>query len=99
MENYINIFIRSVFLDNIVFAYFLGMCSYLAVSKSVKTATGLGIAVIFVQTITIPVNYLLENYLLKEGALKWLGAGYACLLYTSDAADEEDSVDIGGRRI
>ncbi|HZK92926.1 MAG TPA: NADH:ubiquinone reductase (Na(+)-transporting) subunit E [Prolixibacteraceae bacterium] len=77
MENYLNIFIRSVFLDNMVFAYFLGMCSYLAVSKSVKTATGLGIAVIFVQTITIPVNYLLENYLLKEGALKWLGEGYA----------------------
>ena len=77
MENYLNIFIRSVFLDNMVFAYFLGMCSYLAVSKTVKTATGLGIAVIFVQTITVPVNYLLENYLLKEGALKWLGDGYA----------------------
>lgn len=77
MENFLNIFIRSVFLDNMVFAYFLGMCSYLAVSKSVKTATGLGIAVIFVQTITVPVNYLLENYLLKEGALKWLGEGYA----------------------
>ncbi|NEW84892.1 MAG: NADH:ubiquinone reductase (Na(+)-transporting) subunit E [Mariniphaga sp.] len=77
MENYLNIFIRSVFLDNMVFAYFLGMCSYLAVSKSVKTATGLGIAVIFVQTITVPVNYLLENYLLKDGALKWLGEGYA----------------------
>ena len=77
MENFINIFIRSVFLDNMVFAYFLGMCSYLAVSKSVKTATGLGIAVIFVQVITVPVNYLLENYLLKEGALKWLGESYA----------------------
>ena len=77
MENYLNIFIRSVFLDNMVFAYFLGMCSYLAVSKSVKTATGLGIAVIFVQTITVPVNYLLENLLLKEGALKWLGESYA----------------------
>ncbi len=77
MENYLNIFIRSVFLDNMVFAYFLGMCSYLAVSKTVKTATGLGIAVIFVQTITVPVNYLLENYLLKEGSLKWLGEGYA----------------------
>jgi len=60
-----------------VFAYFIGMCSYLAVSKSVKTATGLGIAVIFVQVITVPVNYLLENYLLKEGALKWLGENYA----------------------
>ena len=65
MENYLNLFIRSVFLENMVFAYFIGMCSYLAVSKSVKTATGLGIAVIFVQTITVPVNYLLENYLLK----------------------------------
>ena len=71
METYINLFIRSVFLDNMVFAYFLGMCSYLAVSKSVKTATGLGLAVIFVQMITVPVNYLLENFLLKEGALKW----------------------------
>ena len=77
MENFLNIFIRSVFLENMVFAYFIGMCSYLAVSKSVKTATGLGIAVIFVQVITVPVNYLLENYLLKEGALKWLGEGYA----------------------
>ncbi len=77
MENFLNIFIRSVFLENMVFAYFLGMCSFLAVSKSVKTATGLGIAVIFVQTITVPVNYLLDNFLLKEGALKWLGEGYA----------------------
>jgi Na+-transporting NADH:ubiquinone oxidoreductase subunit E len=77
MENYLNIFIRSVFLENMVFAYFIGMCSYLAVSKSVKTATGLGIAVIFVQVITVPVNYLLENYLLKEGALKWLGESYS----------------------
>jgi len=77
MENYLNIFIRSVFLENMVFAFFIGMCSYLAVSKSVKTATGLGIAVIFVQVITVPVNYLLENYLLKEGALKWLGDSYA----------------------
>jgi Na+-transporting NADH:ubiquinone oxidoreductase subunit E len=77
MENYLNIFIRSVFLENMVFAFFIGMCSYLAVSKSVKTATGLGIAVIFVQVITVPVNYLLENYLLKEGALKWVGDSYA----------------------
>lgn len=79
MENYLNIFIRSVFLENMVFAYFIGMCSYLAVSKSVKTATGLGIAVIFVQVITVPVNYLLENYLLKEGALKWMGESYASI--------------------
>ncbi len=79
MENYLNLFVRSVFLDNMVFAYFLGMCSFLAVSKSVKTATGLGLAVIFVQTITVPVNYLLENYVLKEGALKWMGDSFATL--------------------
>lgn len=77
MENLINIFVKSIFIENMVFAYFLGMCSYLAVSKSVKTATGLGIAVIFVLTITLPVNYLLENYILKEGALSWLGEGFA----------------------
>ena len=73
MENLINIFIKSIFIENMVFAYFLGMCSYLAVSKSVKTATGLGLAVIFVLGITLPVNYLLENYILAEGAMKWLG--------------------------
>ncbi|WP_159519277.1 NADH:ubiquinone reductase (Na(+)-transporting) subunit E [Sunxiuqinia indica] len=72
MENLINIFIKSIFIENMVFAYFLGMCSYLAVSKSVKTATGLGLAVIFVLGITVPVDYLLENYVLKEGALTWL---------------------------
>lgn len=72
MENIINIFVKSIFLENMVFAYFLGMCSYLAVSKSVKTATGLGLAVIFVLGITIPVDYMLENYVLKEGALTWL---------------------------
>lgn len=76
MENLLNLFVKSVFIENMVFAYFLGMCSYLAVSKSVKTANGLGLAVIFVLGITLPVNYLLENYILKEGALKWLGAGY-----------------------
>ncbi len=66
MEN-LNLFIRSIFIDNMIFAYFLGMCSYLAVSKNVKTAIGLGIAVTFVLTITLPVNYLLENYILKSG--------------------------------
>ena len=60
-----------------IFAYFLGMCSYLAVSKTVKTAVGLGAAVIFVLGVTVPVNYLLENYVLKQGALSWLGAGFA----------------------
>ncbi len=64
-------------MENMVFAYFLGMCSYLAVSKSVKTATGLGLAVIFVLGITVPVNYLLENHVLKEGALIWLGPTFA----------------------
>lgn len=77
MENLINIFIKSIFIENMVFAYFLGMCSYLAVSKKVSTAAGLGIAVVFVLGITLPVNYLLENYVLKEGALTWLSADFA----------------------
>jgi Na+-transporting NADH:ubiquinone oxidoreductase subunit E len=73
----INIFVKSIFVDNMIFAYFLGMCSYLAVSKKVSTATGLGIAVIFVLGIIIPVNYLLEKYLLREGALAWISADLA----------------------
>jgi len=73
----LNLFIKSIFIDNMIFAYFLGMCSYLAVSKTVKTAMGLGIAVVFVLIITVPVNYLLESYILKPGALTWLGAEYA----------------------
>jgi len=76
MEALGSLFVRSIFIDNMVFAYFLGMCSYLAVSKTVKTAVGLGAAVIFVLTITVPVNYLLDTYILKEGALAWLGEGY-----------------------
>ena len=72
MENLLNIFVRSVFIDNMIFAYFLGMCSYLAVSKTVKTSFGLGIAVVFVLFITVPVNYLLDNFVLKAGALSWL---------------------------
>ena len=72
----VNIFIRSAFVDNMIFAFFFGMCSYLAVSKTVKTASGLGMAVIFVLVVTIPINYLIENYVLKEGALAWLGNGY-----------------------
>ena len=73
----INLFVKSIFIENMIFAYFLGMCSYLAVSKTVKTGVGLGAAVIFVMGITVPVNWLLENYVLKEGALSWLGAGFA----------------------
>jgi len=77
MENLINIFVKSIFIDNMVFAYFLGMCSYLAVSKTVKTSVGLGVAVVFVLGITVPVDYLLQNYILKEGALQWLDPSFA----------------------
>ncbi len=73
----LNIFIKSIFIDNMIFAYFLGMCSYLAVSKTVKTAVGLGFAVIFVLGITVPLNFLIENYLLKEGALAWIDPSMA----------------------
>lgn len=77
MEQLLSTFVRSIFVDNMVFAYYLGMCSFLAVSKNVKTALGLGIAVTFILTCTLPINYMLENYVLKEGALSWLGAEYA----------------------
>lgn len=77
MQELVNIFVKSIFIDNMVFAYFLGMCSYLAVSKNVKTAVGLGIAVIFVLGVTLPANYLLHKYVLSEGALVWLNPEYA----------------------
>ncbi len=77
MEHLFDIFVKSIFIDNMIFAYFLGMCSYLAVSKTVKTSMGLGLAVTFVLTITVPVDYLLQNYLLKAGALSWLGPQFA----------------------
>lgn len=76
MENF-NLFIRSIFVDNMIFAYFLGMCSFLAVSKNVKTALGLGVAVTFMLVITLPINYLLNTYVLSAGALSWLGPEYA----------------------
>ncbi len=76
---YLNIFIKSAFIDNMVFTFFFGMCSYLAVSKTVKTAVGLGSAVIFVLVVTIPINYLLETLVLQEGALAWLGDEYATM--------------------
>jgi Na+-transporting NADH:ubiquinone oxidoreductase subunit E len=79
MENLVNIFVKSIFIDNMIFAYFLGMCSYLAVSKTVKTSMGLGIAVTFVLVITVPVNFLLEQYVLKKGALVWLNESFATL--------------------
>ena len=72
MQELVNIFIKSIFIDNMVFAYFLGMCSYLGVSKTVSTSVGMGFAVIFVLGITVPINYLLENYVLREGALSLL---------------------------
>ncbi|MCQ2142032.1 MAG: NADH:ubiquinone reductase (Na(+)-transporting) subunit E [Bacteroidales bacterium] len=74
---YLSLFVKSIFVDNMIFSYFLGMCSYLAVSKNVKTANGLGIAVIFVLLITLPVNYLLNTYVLQPGALSWLGENFA----------------------
>jgi len=72
----LKLFIKAAFVENMVFTFFFGMCSYLAVSKTVKTGVGLGAAVIFVLGVTVPVNYLLETYVLKEGALVWLGAEY-----------------------
>ena len=79
MEELLNIFVKSIFIDNMIFAYFLGMCSYLAVSKTVTTANGLGLAVIFVLGFTVPVNYLIENYLLQPGALSWLSSDFAAV--------------------
>ena len=72
-----NLFIKSVLVDNMIFAYFLGMCSYLAVSKTVKTSAGLGVAVTFVLLITVPVNYLIDKYLLSAGALAWISPQFA----------------------
>ena len=69
----LSLFVKSIFVDNMIFAYFLGMCSYLAVSKNVKTANGLGLAVIFVLLFTLPINWLLDTFVLKPGALAWLG--------------------------
>ena len=79
MENLLSIFVRSIFIDNMVFAFFFGMCSYIAVCKTVKTAMGLGIAVIFVMLVTVPVNYLLNEYLLKPGALVWINPEYSAI--------------------
>ncbi len=76
LQETLNIFIKSIFVDNMIFAYFLGMCSYLAVSKTVKTSMGLGIAVVFVLGITVPVNFLIQRYLLASGALSWINASF-----------------------
>ncbi|HLS11511.1 MAG TPA: NADH:ubiquinone reductase (Na(+)-transporting) subunit E [Flavobacteriaceae bacterium] len=74
---YLELLFKSIFVENMVFAYFLGMCSYLAVSKKVSTAFGLGLAVVFVLMVTVPLNWLLDQYILQEGALTWLGEEYA----------------------
>lgn len=87
MENLINIFVKAIFIDNMVFAFFIGMCSYLAVSKSVKTATGLGLAVIFVMIITVPIDYFMYTYILKEGALGWLNPAWGI--------NGADTIDLG----
>jgi Na+-transporting NADH:ubiquinone oxidoreductase subunit E len=79
MENLINIGVRSIFIDNMIFAYFLGMCSFLAISKKVSTAFGLGIAVVFVLGITVPINWLVQNYVLTAGALAWIHPSFATI--------------------
>ncbi len=81
MEAYLSLLVRSIFVENLALAFFLGMCTYLAVSKQVATAIGLGIAVVVVQTITIPVNHLLYVYLLKDGALAWAGLPHVDLSF------------------
>jgi Na+-transporting NADH:ubiquinone oxidoreductase subunit E len=75
MEAYINLFIKSVFIENMALSFFLGMCTFIAVSKKIETAVGLGIAVVIVQVLTVPANNLIYSYLLKEGALSWAGLG------------------------
>ena len=77
MEHFLNLGIRSIFIENMALAYFLGMCSYLACSKKVETAIGLGVAVVFVQTLTVPLNNLVLRYLLGEGALSWISPALA----------------------
>jgi Na+-transporting NADH:ubiquinone oxidoreductase subunit E len=79
MEHHLEIFLKSVFIENLALAFFLGMCTFLAVSKSVKTAMGLGVAVIVIMTLTIPANNLIYQYLLKEGALTWINPGSSSL--------------------
>ena len=76
-EHYLNLAIKSIFVENMALAFFLGMCSFLAVSRKVETAIGLGSAVVFVLTITVPMNYLIYAYLLKEGALAWVSPDLA----------------------
>ena len=77
MENLLNIFISSIFIENMLFAYFLGMCAYLAISKTVKTSVGFGVVILFVLAVTVPINYLVYTYLLQKGALSWISPDLA----------------------
>ena len=79
MENLISIGVRSIFIDNMIFAYFLGMCSFLAISKKVTTAFGLGVAVVFVLGVTVPINWIVQNYVLTAGALSWISPSLASI--------------------
>ncbi len=83
MELYLSLFVRSVFIENMALAFFLGMCSFIALSKKIETAVGLGIAVVVVQAITVPANNLVLNHLLKPGALSWAGLGDVDLTFLS----------------
>jgi Na+-transporting NADH:ubiquinone oxidoreductase subunit E len=77
MDHYLQLFLKSIFVENLALAYFLGMCTFIALSKNVKTAVSLGVAVIVIQTLTVPANNLLFQFLIKPGALTWLGSEYA----------------------
>lgn len=77
MEEFLSTFIRAIFIDNMIFAYYLGMCSFFAISKNVKTSMGLGLTIVFILGVTVPINYLLEKYVLVEGALVWLDESFA----------------------
>jgi len=77
MENLLNIFVSSIFIENMLFAYFLGMCAYLAISKTVRTSVGFGLVILFVLTVTVPINYLVYTFLLKKGALVWVSPEWA----------------------
>jgi len=79
MQELLSLFVKSIFIENMIFAYFLGMCSFLAVSKKVDTAVGLGVAVIFVLAVTVPVNQMLDQYLLRPGSLAWMGPDFASI--------------------
>ena len=83
MEHYLSLAVKSIFVENILLAYFLGMCSFLACSKKVETAIGLGFAVIFVLTVTVPANWAIKQFLLNEGALSWAGVPNVDLSFLS----------------